>query len=219
MMALFEFTKAAKTGDDVRSMKLCAGKRHLSSSLRLLETEKMRSDSDSLLNRSGPACGADGAQHMAADGWEATRRRRSVGGDSTVDDHRRSGDASDQVIRLIWWCGWSGDWRRLSWFRRWSSWDAFEFSTKSSRLRCTALRDAGDARVICWRLASAEILKMPKILKTLKIVRERSARLVNGFQQGRKRFCLNKRNSFWLNKVFNQTLSRAIENCLVMVRT
>lgn len=63
---------------------------------------------------------------------------------------------------------------------------------------------------------------MPKILKTLKIlkiVRERSARLVNGFQQGRKRFCLNKRNSFWLNKVFNQTLSRAIENCLVMVRT
>lgn len=85
MMALFEFTSAAKTGDDVRRMKLWAGKRHLSSSLKLLETEKMRSDSDSLLNRSGPACGAEGAQHILPAGGRVGCWR-SDGGDSVVDD-------------------------------------------------------------------------------------------------------------------------------------
>ena len=38
-------------------------KRHRSS-VKLLDTEKMRSDSLSLLNSNGPACGAEGAQHI-----------------------------------------------------------------------------------------------------------------------------------------------------------
>ena len=159
-MALFEFTSAAKTGDDVPRMTECAGNLHLSSSLKLFDTEKMRSDSDSLLNRSGPACGAEGAQHILDERWRVGERLRS-------DDHSRLDRALDSTVGLD----------------AWLSGDLFDPVEMHSNSRLNAvLTDAAATQT-----QDSDLLKAVGAGGILRWREARARELANGFEQGR--FC------------------------------